>query len=191
MKQNQKTTNRNQTTYQNHQQYSTRHHLHRSQNHQIKLRKHLRCKYHKQNNKKTSTIKTPTITITEPTQDVPYPTMELTIGEFPTLPPKGLDTQTNAQTTLKTGHLPCNSMNQLPAITSNQPVQTTFKRLLETASVSEDNPNTPASAREQQNAVIQVCRELHRCSFRDLQNSGMGKKRRIISKAMYIELGGL
>ena len=80
-------------------------------------------------------------------------------------------------------------MNQLPAITSNQPVQTTFKRLLETASVSEDNPNTPASTREQQNAVIQVCRELHRCSFRDLQNSGMGKKRRIISKAMYIELG--
>ena len=111
--------------------------------------------------------------------------MELTIGEFPTLPSKGLDTQT----TLETGHLPCDSMNQLPAITYNQPVQTTFKRLLETASDSEDNPNTPESTREQQNTVIQVCRELHRCSFRDLQNIGMGKKRRIISKAMYIELG--
>ena len=80
-------------------------------------------------------------------------------------------------------------MNQLSAITYNQPVQTTFKRLLETASDSEDNPNTPASTREQQNTVKQVCRELHRCSFRDLQNIDMGKKRRIISKAMYIELG--
>ena len=115
--------------------------------------------------------------------------MELTIGEFPTLPSKGLDTQTNTQTTLETGHLPCDSMNQLSAITCNQPVQTTFKRLLETASDSEDNPNTPESTREQQNTVIQVCRELHRCSFRDLQNIVMGKKRRIISKAMYIELG--
>ena len=153
------------------------------------MRKHLRCKHHKQNNKKHSTIETPTITITELTQDVPYRIMELTIDEFPTLPPKGLDTQTNTQTTLEIGHLPGDSMNQLPAITYNQPVQATSKRPLETTSDSEDNPNTPTSTKEQQNTVIQVCRELHRCSFRDLQNIDMGKKRRIISKAMYIEHG--
>ena len=83
-------------------------------------------------------------------------------------------------------------MDQSPAITSNKPIQTAFKRPLETASDSEDKPNTPTLTREQRNTVIQVCRELHKYSFRDvdkLQNINMDKKRRIISKAMHIQFG--
>ena len=83
-------------------------------------------------------------------------------------------------------------MDQSPAIISNKPIQTAFKGPLETASDSEDNPNTPTLTREQRNTVIQVCRELHKYNFRDvdkLQNINMHKKRRIISKTIHIQFG--
>ena len=134
--------------------------------------------------------------ITEPTQDIPHPTMEHTIDEFPTLPSKKPDpqtnTQTNTQTTLDIEDFSDDSMDQSPAIKSNKPIQTDFKRPLETTSDSEDNPNTPTLTREQRNTAIQVCGELHKYCFRNvhkLQNINMGKKRRIISTAMYIQLG--
>ena len=59
-------------------------------------------------------------------------------------------------------------MDQWPVIATNKPIQATFKRPLETASESEENPNTTTLTREQRNTVIQVCRELHKYSFRDL-----------------------
>ena len=83
-------------------------------------------------------------------------------------------------------------MDQSPAVTSNHPLQTTFKRPREATSNSEDHLNNPSLTKEQRNSAIHICRELHRYNFRDvdkLQNLNTDKRRRIISKAMFIELG--
>ena len=84
------------------------------------------------------------------------------------------------------------SMDQLPAVTSNQPLQTTFKRPREATSNSEDHLNNTTLTKEQRNSAIHVCRELHHYSFREvdkLQNLNTDKKRRIISKTIFIKLG--
>ena len=81
-------------------------------------------------------------------------------------------------------------MDHSPAIASNKPFEIAFKRPRETASDSEDSPITPALTKEQRNTVIHICRELHKYRFGDadkLQNVKTNKKRRIISKAMYIQ----
>ena len=82
------------------------------------------------------------------------------------------------------------SMDQLPAVTSSYPLQTTFKRPRETTSKNYLNHTT--LTKEQRNSAIHVCRELPHYSFRDvnkLQNLNTDKKGRIISKAMFNELG--
>ena len=74
----------------------------------------------------------------------------------------------------------------------NKSIQRTFKRPRDLTSDSEKNLNTTQLNLEQPNAAVKVCRELHNYSFKDvdkLQNINMDKKRRIISKAMYLQLG--
>ena len=83
-------------------------------------------------------------------------------------------------------------MEQSPAVASNHPLQTTFKRPREATSDSEDHLNNTTLTKEQRNSAIYVFRELHRYNFRDvnkLKNLNTVKKRRIISKAIFIELG--
>ena len=72
----------------------------------------------------------------------------------------------------------------------NKSIQRTFKRPRDLTSDSEKNLNTTQLNLEQPNAAVKVCRELHNYSFKDvdkLQNINMDKKRRIISKAMYLQ----
>ena len=120
--------------------------------------------------------------------NVPHPTMDLTIDDFPTLTPDEIDNQS----TPDKNDLSDDSLDQSPAVTSNHPLQTTFKRPREATLDSEDHLNNTTLTKEQCNTAIHVCRELHRFSFRDvdkLQNINTDKKRKIISKAMFIELG--
>ena len=120
--------------------------------------------------------------------NVPHPTMDLTIDDFPTLTPDEID----IQSTPDKNDFSDDSMDQSPAMTSNHPLQTTFKRPREATSDSEDHLNNTTLTKEQRNTAIHVFRELHRYSFRDvdkLQNLNTDKKRRIISRAMFIELG--
>ena len=82
-------------------------------------------------------------------------------------------------------------MEPSPIITSKL-IQTTFKRPGNQTSYSKGNQNVTQLSIEQQNTVIKICKDLHKYSFPDvdkLQNISMDKKRRIISKAMYIQLG--
>ena len=118
--------------------------------------------------------------------------MELTIDEFPSIPSQKSDINTNTKTVLEDGEVLDDSMGQWPAVISNQPLQTTFKIPPKKASNSKEQSTPTTLTREQRNRVIQVCRELHKYSFRDvdkLQNINKDKRRRIISKAMYVELG--
>ena len=72
-------------------------------------------------------------------------------------------------------------------ITSNKRIQTGYKIPLKTALDSDNNLNTPVLTREQGNTVIRVCRELHKYSFKhvdNLLNINMDNKRKIISKTM-------
>ena len=120
--------------------------------------------------------------------NVPHLTMDLTIDDFPTLTTDEIDNQS----TPDKNDFSDDSMDQSPAVTSNQPLQTTFKRPREATSDSEDHLNNRTLTKEQRNTAIYVCRELHRYSFRNvdkLQNLNTDKKRRIISKAIFIELG--
>ena len=127
------------------------------------------------------------------TSPTPHQTMELTINGFPTLPsttPK--TTQHDSQDTQDIGDFSDYSVEPSPAVTSAKPIQTSFKRPRDTTLDSEDNPNNSTFNCDQRNAVIKICRELHKYNFRDmdrLKNINMDKKRRIISKAMYIQLG--
>lgn len=133
-------------------------------------------------------IPTTTETTTETT---PHPTMDLTIEEFPTLPSRTTAPNSDTQETADIAEFSDDSMEPSPAVTSKT-IQTTFKRPRDLTSDSEENPNTTQLNPEQRNAVIKVGRELHKYSFRDvdkLQHINMGKKRRIISKKMYIEFG--
>ena len=79
------------------------------------------------------------------------------------------------------------SMDPSPAVTSTYPLQITFKRPLPKAKIISAIQHT----KEKRNKAIHICRELHRYSFRSvdkLQNLNTDKNRRIISKAMFIEL---
>ena len=114
--------------------------------------------------------------------------MDLLIDDFPTLTPYEIH---NQSTTNKNDFSDV-SMDQSPAVTSNHPLQTTFKRPRKVSSNSEDHLNNTVFIREQRSSAILVCRELYRYSFRDvdkLQNLNTDKKRRIVSKAMFIEFG--
>ena len=64
-------------------------------------------------------------TMTQPPPDTPHPTMELTIDKFPTLPTKTASTHSikNIEDTEFSDDL----IEQSPAITSKQPIQTAFK----------------------------------------------------------------
>lgn len=133
-------------------------------------------------------IPTTTETTTETT---PHPTMDLTTEEFPTLPSRTAAPNSDTQETADIAEFSDDSMEPSSAVT-NKTIQTTFKRPRDLTSDSEENPNTTQLNPEQRNAVIKVGRELHKYSFRDvdkLQHINMDKKRRIISKKMYIELG--
>ena len=84
-------------------------------------------------------------------------------------------------------------MDQSPAVIRKQPILTNFKRPRENASDNQEPSSILTTlTREQQNTAIHGWRELHKYSFRDvdkLQSINTDKKRRIISKVMYIELG--
>ena len=136
-------------------------------------------------NETQPTTNSPTNTILN---NVPHPTMDLTIDDFPTLTPDEIDNQS----TPDENDFSDDSMDQSPAVTSNNPLQTTYKRPREATSDNEDHLNNTTLIKEQRNTPIYVCRELHHYSFRDvdkLQNLNTDKKRRIISKARFIELG--
>ena len=114
--------------------------------------------------------------------------MDLSIDDFPTLTPGEIDNQS----TPDKNYFSDDYMDQSPAVTSNYPLLTTFKRPRKATADSEDHLNNTTVTKEHRNTAIHVCRELHRYSFRDvdkLQNLNTDKKRRIISKAMFIELG--
>lgn len=131
-------------------------------------------------------------TVTEPSTPTPNPTMELTIDEFRTLPNKTQKVEPETQEAPDIEYFSDDYMEPSPGITNTKPIQTIFKIQREITSDSEDNPNTRTISREQRNAVIKVCIELHKYNFRDvdkLQNINMDKTRRIISKAIYIQLG--
>ena len=68
--------------------------------------------------------------------------MGLTIAKFPTLPTKATNIRAKENTPLEDGE-------QSPAITSNQPIQTAFKPLLETISDSEDHSSRKNLSRKQ------------------------------------------
>ena len=97
--------------------------------------------------------------------NVPHPTMGLTIDDFPTLTPDEIDNQSTPDKNDFTD----NSMDQSPTVSCNHPLQTTFKRPREATSDSEDHLNNTTLTKEQRNSAIHVCRELHHYSFRDLQ----------------------
>ena len=101
-----------------------------------------------------SEIDTPTTTMTHPPTDPPHPTMELAIDEFPTLPTKPPLTHLNND--IEDTEFSDDSMEQSPAITSKQPIQTAFKRLLETTSDSEDHSTTNLLTRDQNNVIIHI-----------------------------------
>ena len=120
------------------------------------------------------------------TNNVPHPTIDLAIDEFLTLTPD----ETHNQSTPDKIDFSDDSMDQLPAVTSNHPLQTTFKRPRKASPDSEDHVNNTALTKEQRNCAIRVFRELHRYNFRGvgkLQNLHTDKKKRIISKAIFIE----
>ena len=103
--------------------------------------------------------------------------MELLIDDFLTLTPDEIDNQSAPDK---------KSINQSPEVTSNHPLQTTFKRPRKVTSDSEDHLNNTTLTKEQCNSVK------HRYGFYDvdkLQNLNTDKKRRIFSKAMFVELG--
>ena len=114
--------------------------------------------------------------------------MDLTIDGFPTLTPDEI----NNQSTPDKNDFSYDSMNQAPAATCNNPLQTTFKRPREATSDSKDHLNNTTLTKEKPNSAIHVCRKVHRCSFLDvdkLQNLNTDKKIRIISQAMFIKPG--
>ena len=143
------------------------------------------------NKTNSSEIETPTTNATQPTIEKPHPTMDLTIDEFPTLPTKRPTTNPSNTTPSEEADFSDDSVDQSPVITIQKPIQTTFKQPLESTSDSEEQATTVIT-KDQRNTVIKECRELHKRNFRDvdkLKNINMDKKRRIISKAMSIELG--
>lgn len=66
--------------------------------------------------------------------------MELTFDEFLTLPTATPNIQPKTQDTPDIGNFSDDSVAPSPALTNTKPTQTTFKRLRDTTSDSEDNP---------------------------------------------------
>ena len=136
-------------------------------------------------NETQHTTNSPTNTIPN---KVPHPIMDPTIDDFSTLTADEIDNQS----TPDKNDFSDDIMDQSPAVTSDHSLQSKVKRPRETSSDSEDHLNNTTLTKEQRNSAIHVCRELHRYNFRDvdkLQNLNTDKRRRIISKAMFIELG--
>ena len=109
------------------------------------------------------------------------------MDNFPTLTPDEIDNQS----TPDKKDFSDDSMDESPAVTSNHPLQTTFKRPREATSDSEDHLNNTTLTKEQHNTAIHVCRELHCYSFRNvdkLKNLNTDKKGRIISQAMLTDI---
>ena len=98
--------------------------------------------------------------------------MDLTIDGFPTLTPDEI----NNQSTPDKNDFFYDSMNQSPAATSKNPLQTTFKRPREATSDSEDHLNNTALTKEQHNSAIHVCRELPR--LRQITKFKYGQKKK-------------
>ena len=96
--------------------------------------------------------------------------MDLTIDDFPTLTADEIDNQS----TPDKNDFSDDIMDQSPAVTSNHPLQTKVKRPRETSSDSEDHLNNTTLTKEQRNSAI-------------LQNFNTDKKRRIISRAIFID----
>ena len=140
--------------------------------HQQKLRKHQPHKCQK-----------PTMSITSKTNpQVPlqvnhhwsYLILHWRIPHLPTKSPS-----THSTDNIEDTEFSDESVVQSPVISSKQPIQIAFKQSLETTSVSEDHSTTNTLTRDQRCAVIQACRELHKCNFRDvgkLQNINIDKK---------------
>ena len=127
----------------------------------------------------------PTTTETT-TKMTPHRTMDLTIEELPTLPSRTPATKLEIQETPDIDEFSDDSMEQSPTV-MNKSIQTTFKRPRYLTSESEENLNTTQLNLEQRTQPSK-----HNYSFKDvdkLQNINMDKKRRIISKAMYLQLG--
>ena len=134
-------------------------------------------------NETQHTTNSPTNTIPN---KVPHPIMDPTIDDFSTLTADEIDNQS----TPDKNDFSDDIMDQSPAVTSDHPLQSKVKRPRETSSDSEDHLNNTTLTKQQRNSAIHVCRELHRYSFRDsnkLQNFNTDKKRRIISKAIFID----
>ena len=77
--------------------------------------------------------------------------MDLTIDDFPTLTPDEI----NNQSTPEKSNFSDDSMDQSPAVTSNRPLQTTFKRPREATSDSEDHLNNTNQRTIQQRHTCQ------------------------------------
>ena len=105
----------------------------------------------------------PTTIVTQPPPKTTYPTTELTINEFPTLPTKS--PSTHSTDNIKDREFSANSVEQSPAIISKQSIQIVFKQPLQTTSDSEDCSTINMLTRDQQSAFKQVCRELHKYNF--------------------------
>ena len=105
----------------------------------------------------------PTTIVTQPPPKITYPTTELTINEFPTLPTKS--PSTHSTDNIKDREFSANSVEQSPAIISKQSIQIAFKQPLQTTSDSEDCSTINMLTRDQQSAFKQVCRELHKYNF--------------------------
>ena len=90
--------------------------------------------------------------------------MDLTIDDFSRLAQDEIDNKSTADK----DDFSDDSVHPSPAVTSNHPLQTTFKRRREATSDSEDHLNNVILTKEQRNSAIHVCRELHRYSFHDV-----------------------
>ena len=83
-------------------------------------------------------------------------------------------------------------MDQSPAVTSNHPLQTTFKRPRKASPDREDHVNNTSITKEQRNSAIRVFRELHRYNFRGvgkLQNLNTDKKKESSRRPCSLKLG--
>ena len=122
------------------------------------------------------------------TNNVPHPTIDLAIDDFLTLTPD----ETHNQSTPDKIDFSDDSMDQSPAVTSNHPLQTTFKRPRKASPDREDHVNNTSITKEQRNSAIRVFRELHRYNFRGvgkLQNLNTDKKKESSRRPCSLKLG--
>ena len=84
-----------------------------------------------------STIEAPITNESTPTPQVPNPTMELAIKDFPSLPNQNQEKHTT-KPIQEYGEFSDDSMDQSPAVIRKQPIQTNFKRPRENTSDSQE-----------------------------------------------------